>query len=215
MLRDEVHGMCWSAEVSLNTFLLTAFTTFLVWFNGSSMFLPIVMMAYGIMQLNEYFIWKYLGNPTMNMLLSIAAAVIIALQPLVSLTILHDRHSKVVFACGYMLFLFIYIASLLLRDKTHKFQTVVAKNGHLRWMWWKNISYVACYLYLLLLLVPMYLEKEWFTMFSLIVLLIVSMITYGKDGTWTSMWCWMVNMIAIYLLIKMFFYDTMCQYTSR
>lgn len=208
--------MCWSAQVSLNTFLLTAFTTFLVWFNGSSMFLPIFMMAYGVMQLNEYFVWTYLDNPKINMILSIVAMIIIGLQPLVSLAVIDGAQNFMAFGIVYALFLFMYLSEFLpLKTTGRVFRTVVAKNGHLKWVWWQNMSRYVCLLYALLLFVPMFLARKWSMLFITCGLLIVSVATYLKDGTWTSMWCWMVNILAIYVLVKMFFYDTMCEYVTK
>lgn len=204
--------MCWSAAVSLNTYLLTSFTILLVLWNKQQFdMLPLFMFIYGIMQLNEFFLWTFLDNPQLNMLFSIVAAIIIAIQPLVVFITIKSKKGFIIYLILYILFLVMFISSFFGTNLVNTFKTEVAKNGHLKWNWTQKVEYITFLLYIVLLISPLLFSKLWVPLGLTLLTLFISLWTYYEDETWTSMWCWFANIVAFYLLGKIFFYDTFCR----
>lgn len=74
--------MCWNQEVSLNTFLFSAFGSLLAYFNGViGLFHLLFFFSFISIQLVEYFTWKYLNNRKLNTILSKIALALILIQP--------------------------------------------------------------------------------------------------------------------------------------
>jgi hypothetical protein len=81
----------------------------------------------------------------------------------------------------------------------------VADNGHLVWHWLVDYEWlfpIYLFFYSALLVEKMY------VMFALIVItFIFSFYSYNSEKTFGSMWCWTSNIIAVYIVLKILFYD--------
>ena len=73
--------MCWSAEVSLNTFILGVISfCIVVSFNRFPMINAFIVLSITLMQLYEYFVWKNIHDKKIIHNLSFIGPFIILLQ---------------------------------------------------------------------------------------------------------------------------------------
>jgi hypothetical protein len=210
--------MCWNEHVSLNTFLFSFGVLLLVMYNNAytpykipcSAQMYLFLASFISMQLIEFFIWRNLHN-AYNHLFSLMALLLIAVQPLISLTLLPEPQLRTILLVSYVALVGGYIATHLNRTAHCK----VSKNGHLQWWFLTNsngtmtadelLRSTTFYGWLFFLLFSFVYNKRWLEVVLAALTLGVSMYTYAKDKTISSMWCWMVNgymvIMALYLLV--------------
>lgn len=209
--------MCWSAQVSLNSFLFSTFGCIFAYMNGYPLKELLVIFSFVAMQLNEYFLWKNLRKKNMNTFFSMMAAVLIFLQPYFAINVMDSKTPllkkiKITLYTLWSLFvLFAFYKSFIGSKNTLAFSTSVAKNGHLSWDWlpnntfgWRNMFYFA------MIIIPLVISKSWLVPF-VVVTLLLSLYTYHTDKTWGSVWCWIVNITVIFIVLKILFYDHVCK----
>ena len=195
--------MCWNSTVSLNTFLFSTFVIFLAAFNGYNIPKLIFYASFVSMQLFEYFIWKNLNNKKKNHFYSIGAGYLLLLQPIASICLLWNVNRKIFWVLLSIYVLLVFVTS---RKKNDHF-AYVGENGHLVWSWLtrKTINIQLVTVYMIFLMLPMLLAKE-YTLFAYVFLtLIVSLYFFTKFDTWGTMWCWFANMLLFFVLLKYIF----------
>lgn len=199
--------MCWNASVSLNTFLFSLFTIVLAVFNNVlSIPLAAYYLSFVSMQLVEYFLWKNIDKIEYNTLWSKIALVVIILQPI--MTILCIGYSDPIMwlmLTLYLLFI-LYVATVVKPFHTIDFSSERAENGHLRWNWLKFPLWVLVIWVGFVFFENIY-HHRWLDAFWKICVVAIIYYTYIQSGTWGSMWCWIANAIAIYLLWRIFSKD--------
>lgn len=127
--------MCWSASVSLNTFIFSLFAVLFAYFNNIIEFPYVVLMfAFASMQLLEYFVWT---NTFSNKLISKIALCLIILQPIVAFFCITNpakKHYTPILLGLYSLFCLATFAFFPL--KTINFRMAPSKKSkHLSWLW--------------------------------------------------------------------------------
>ena len=194
--------MCWSAEVSLQSFLIGGLSVIFAYQKGLS--LPITFFCSTIvgMQLVEYFVWSYYDNPTVNFQASLAAALLLFVQPVASILTLPSKWIPL-FLGTYML-----IGSVLVltdkRSLREKYSMTQGENGHLVWNWLEKDRKTAISLvvYFLFLFVPLFLTNQLTLLLISLTTLGFSLFSFYKDNTWGSMWCWIVNYLVVGISFK-------------
>ena len=201
--------MCWNETVSLNTFLFSFFAINFAYFNNLiNGYEYLFYYSFISIQLLEYFAWKHLNNKKINRLLSQLGLFLIAMQPILFILIPNNLkfNIKASLITCYLLFwfgggMFIYV----------DFSMVKATNGHLAWNW-LNVAPVYIFIWLLFLLVVLLLIKK-YILFTIQVLVFFAIYyTYYKTNTWGSLWCWIANMMAIFLIVRTFFKSSIPSY---
>ncbi len=208
--------MCWNKDVSINTFLFSIFILLLIIYNNkytqyklneiNNIFAYVFLLSFILMQLIEYFIWQNINNLYYNRILSFCAASLIFIQPISSLFVLKNISERNILL---LIYLSIGIPYNLYKINNINFTTSVANNGHLKWNWINKgdkYTYSGYLFYLLFLFYPLVREKLYFTSFIAFILLLISFLTFFKDGTADSMWCWSVNFIMLYFAVKLLIY---------
>ena len=204
--------MCWNQYVSLNTFLFSAFVLVLIVYNNkyspykldelNSIYTYFFLMSFFVMQLIEFFIWRNLNNKDLNKLFSNLGALLLLLQPVASLTMLKDIDLRNKMLTLYVIPAFSYfIYEFVNKD----FLTVVSKTGHLKWDWLdvsgnKRILLIA---WLFFLFFSLFYNKYYLAVTYTVVLLIISLYSYQKDGSFGSLWCWSINSLMLFFAIKL------------
>ena len=200
--------MCWSAEVSLNTFILGLVA---ILFAGQYMSLPLILFCASIafMQLIEYFMWTIgLHNKTANYYISLAAALLLWLQPIASIsTLVHNESIAVVLLILYTVLTVLYKGIYSIIDKTpsqQMYRMYEGSNGHLVWNWLQHNTQTAIglFLYFTFLLLPVILSKNWTLLSVIAITLGISLYTFYRHNTWGSMWCWIINGIVLFVCGK-------------
>jgi hypothetical protein len=190
--------MCWSAEVSLNTFVFSSLPIFLClifklypWRN------LLVFLTFYSMQLVEYFLWKNLNHPEWNRLFSIVGLTIIMLLPFFSIcTTVYENPF-------YVLVAYIIFVAVLLHSFPVRFHTSVAENKHLKWEWmiFPLPALIIWGLFVSYSSVVAILHGD-LNQLSIIVFIAAmfafSFYSYYTSNTYGSMWCWIANFSALY-----------------
>lgn len=181
--------MCWSAEVSLQSFLLGLAAIGI----GIQRAIPLPVLFFSLtivlMQLIEYVVWSY---PELNKEASIAAVGLLWLQPIASILTISTPEPLLLSYAGLSV-----LGTLL--GPAKNYSMTKAPNGHLSWNWLTKepSTYVALAVYFLFLLLPLVLSRSFVLLSLALATLGVSLYSYWKDNTWGSMWCWVVNTLVV------------------
>ena len=194
--------MCWNERVSLNTFLFSLFGISFAYFNNViNSYIFLHLLSFNSMQLLEYFTWKHLNNIKINRLLSQLGLFIIFIQPILSIMSSYSSNKKLktILITLYLVFA-IFCAAYFPID----FSMEKASNGHLAWNWlqfptpiifiWGAFSF------------GLLLYRKKYIIFAIhLIIFLAIYYTYYTTHTWGSLWCWISNLIAIQLIIQVFF----------
>lgn len=189
--------MCWSAEVSLQSFLIGITATFVAYQNGLSFPVTLFCLTIVFMQLIEYFVWSNYDNERANFRYSLLAAGLLWLQPLASIYTLPSKWVSPALASYIGLSFFGPMLKQKPLEETYRMEK--AENGHLEWKWldktWQ--SALSLLVYFVFLFGPFVLRKEWTLLTIATLTLTGSLYSFYQFNTWGSMWCWFVNYIVV------------------
>jgi len=205
--------MCWNKDISLNTFVFSIFVLIFVIYNNKYTIYKddffnnkwgyLFLLSFILMQLVEYFIWKNIDNKSVNHFFSTMGVLLLYSQPIFALMLLKNKSLRMKMLLAYLIPATIYLLYLI---KSTHFITVVARNGHLKWNWESGkLNTIVKIAFLFFLFFAFIYEKEYFYAFLGFILIVISTIFYQKENTATSMWCWSVNLIMLYLAFKYLF----------
>ena len=204
--------MCWNESVSLNTFLFSSFVLILIICNNlytkykiqelNNTFIYLFIASFIFMQLIEFFIWKNISNKFYNNIFSIAATMLVIIQPLVSIMILSNIQLRNTLL---ILYLSLAIPYSIYKFSTKNIHSVISERGHLRWKFFE-ITPIIWFVWFLFFTFSFIYEKKWFGLIFGIVALLITFINYKSDHTMWSMWCWSVNSIMIYYAFYLLLY---------
>jgi hypothetical protein len=164
------------------------------------------------MQLLEYFAWKHLNNNKINRFLSQLGLFLIIIQPILNILIPDNLkfNTKASLLTLYVMFLgciLIYSNGLTNID----FSMEKAPNGHLAWNWLK-FPPLAIFMWLAFLLVILLLIKKYFLFVMHLIVFLAIYYTYYKTNTWGSLWCWIANIMTVFLIIRTLFSSSVPNY---
>jgi len=214
--------MCWNADISINTFLFSCFALSFIYLTNTytkyktpSFDHPLVYLFFGFvvsMQLIEYFVWKNLNNNRVNTLLSKLISANVMIQPFILMWMIESSLIRYTILGLYVLSVVLFRLYKVFLSP-FMFHTSVY-NGHLKWDWIKTtglegamqLIYLAFYLAALLLI-----QNPVLTLFGLVTM-IVSFFFYFKDGTFGSMWCWVINLFLLYFIVHILLIQPFMEY---
>jgi hypothetical protein len=207
--------MCWNSQVSLNTFSIALFAAVIsVLNNVMSPLSALFLMSYSSMQLAEFFLWKNINDPVWNKRFSMLAFVFLLIQPFMSIvrlsekTRLHTIRNKLLVA--YALFILIVVIAIQ-TTKQIVFKTTIASNGHLKWHWLPPSIWLLAP-WIVFLIMPMYLMGNNITgVLFVSTILLVSIVTYWRDETWGTMWCWFAAIASMFYIAQSFYKSGFCK----
>ena len=205
--------MCWNKEVSLNTFLFSSFVLGLVVYNARytkykmSLFqnnwIVVFFMSFIVIQLIEYFIWKNIKHPFYNTVFSTIAAVVVLLQPMISLMLIQNNLKlRNVIMFFYLLYFVPFVAYKAMTKRVH---TIVNDKGNLSWQFF-GITPFGCAVWLFTFLFPLlYMHIFYGFLFGVVTVLIIFM-NYKDKNSISSLWCWVVNSVMVFCAGYLLFY---------
>ena len=187
--------MCWNADVSLKSFWIGILAIALGAYRGTSIPVLFFCLTIVLMQLIEFVVWTYIDNKDVNRQASLAAAALLWVQPVASILTLPASSTRTLALGAYGL---LSLVSGLL-GKERDYSMTRAPNGHLAWNWLEKdvTSSLSLTVYFLFLLTPLLVSKNFVLLGLALATLAASLYTFWKDNTWGSMWCWIVNAIAV------------------
>jgi len=194
--------MCWNSSVSLNTFIIGLFSVLFAYSNNVITFYEALFyMSFISMQLIEYFAWKNLDNKKINKIISCIACILLLIQvPLLGVAYNKNKNVNYIIIAIYLFFIL-----LIPFDNSKDYSISKSSNGHLQWNFLTNP--IGIIIYLLLIYYILIHNKEHFLFIILLITLLLSLYTNYKSNTWGSVWCWSVNILCLYLIIKVFHKD--------
>jgi hypothetical protein len=199
--------MCWNASVSLNTYIFGLFASLFSYYNGFGNILSVIFyQSFIIMQLLEYFIWTKTFS---NKLLSQIALFIVLCQPIFNIIKIETYPKAISYLLAAYLIFIIILYTLIIPIDTINFSTVSSKNGHLSWKW-LNWNIYIIFIWYTFLSTRWIIDKMYMIFIVISVLLIITLILYKETNTFGSMWCWVANVLSIYLIFVVFYKD-MCK----
>jgi hypothetical protein len=209
--------MCWNKDISLNTFLFSSFVLLLIMYNNSytqykikefnSIWVYLFFVSFILMQLIEYFIWINLNDTFYNNIFTILATLLVIVQPIASTMIITNNTIRNTLLSIYVL---ITIPFVCYRFYVTNINSTISPLGHLRWNTIISednmINNVYRLFWLLFFLFPLFYQGLIVGFIFGLLTLLVMFYYYHKDGTTTSMWCWIVNSIMIYYACYLLLY---------
>jgi len=209
--------MCWNEQVSLNTFLFSSFVLSLILYNNTytqykikyfnSPWIYLFFVSFISMQLIEFFIWRNINNKFYNHIFSTMAAVLIFIQPIISLMILSNISVRNNLLIAYTAMFIPYFTYKFITDNM---KSQVSNRGHLVWLFF-DTNMLLFFGWLFFFLFSFIYTQNFYGLLFGIVLFFISYYNYYKDKTIGSMWCWVVNSIMIYYAIYLLLYLPFCE----
>lgn len=204
--------MCWNAEVSLKTFLVSILSILTLYYVGYDQFIIAFLLSFVLMQLIEYFIWIYIKHPNILRILAILSFIIIFLQPII--VMYYAKYAQYIkyYLASQLIILLICIIFFNLRLSSFVMLPYVSTNNHLAWNWIKNNNVYLWMFYIIynIFFLGTLWMKQYYLFFAFaVVTLVYSTYNYYKYNTASSMWCWIANFIIIIALI-----DALRKYAS-
>ena len=204
--------MCWNQYVSINTFIFGIFGLLLIAFNNkystykiklfNNPYAYLFMLSFIFMQLIEFILWRNLNNVTINKIASIFGVLLLYIQPIASLLLLDNISLRNKLLLIYSIPTFIFGSYNLLNADIH---TTLSPSGHLAWNWTfynsKVIDFFVKIFYLFFLFFSLIYNKYYQSIIVLI-LYMIFIFNYGKEGSSGSLWCLSVNTIILYFILQ-------------
>lgn len=208
--------MCWNTEVSLNTFLFSAFVLLLVAYNNfftqykikelDNIWIYLFLASFIFMQLVEVFIWRNIHDKKYNHIFSVIGVLLIFIQPVLSIMLISNTNVRNLLLSAYLL---LALPFSIYKFFTKKIHSIISESGHLRWKFFE-LNPLILLIWLFFLLAGLIYEKKWVGVGFGTILAGVSFYNYKHDHTMGSMWCWLVNSIMIYYAFYLLFYLPFC-----
>jgi hypothetical protein len=209
--------MCWNETVSLNTFLFSSFVLLLIFYNNTythykikhfnSVWNYLFFISFISMQLIEFFIWRNINNTFYNHIFSTMAALLIFIQPLISLMLLPNIPLRNKLLVTYSVF---FIPYFIYKFITNNMKSKKSNKGHLVWLFF-DTNMLLFFGWLFFFLFSFFYTGSVGTLIFGIVLFFISSFNYYTDKTIGSMWCWVVNSSMIFYAFYLLFYLPLCE----
>jgi hypothetical protein len=211
--------MCWSADASLLSFIVGCLGIVLAVFKGFSPVMIFFFATIVFMQLVEYVVWtygvdspKYIGtggqgeasaarraaSPYVNHYASLAAASLLALQPIASILTVSQSYIPIV---GYLLFAVIAHFIDRVRDvRPLRERYRMTSEPQLVWHWLTPTPLFSLLVYFLFLLTPLVLSQQFALLATVLAALAFSILSYSR--AWGSVWCYAIHCIVVLLCVR-------------
>ena len=209
--------MCWNEHVSLNTFLFSSFVLLLILYNNTytiykikyfnSLWIYLFFVSFISMQLIEFFIWRNINNTFYNHIFSTMAALLIFIQPLITLMMISNISLRNNLLVAYLVFFIPYFTYKFI---TNNMKSQLSNRGHLEWLFFDTNMLLFMGWLFFFLFSFIYTQNFYGFLFG-IVLFLISYYNYYKDRTIGSMWCWVVNSSMIYYAFYLLMYLPFCE----
>ena len=167
----------------------------------------IFFISFISMQLIEFFIWRNINNNFYNHIFSTIAALLIFIQPIISLMLLPNILLRNTLLIIYLL---LFIPYFTYKFIGNNMKSRVSTKGHLEWLFF-DTNMLLFFGWLFFFLFSFFYRRDFGVIMFGIVLFCLSCYNYYKDKTIGSMWCWVVNSIMIYYAVYLLLYLPFCE----
>lgn len=200
--------MCWSAEVSLNTYIFSLFGfLFGLYSQKVDWRVLLIGIVFSSMQLVEYNLWTDLNNPKQNTLWSQIGKYVVWAEFFAAANVIPDpSYRNLFFGLSTV---YIGIQSFLTRNKKD-ILTTVSKNGHLMHNWYTDNNLFNS-LMPLLLITPFWIRGEWIWALFITATASITLYYSRKTGEFSSLWCYLSTLFWFLVIFKSIGLDTTCK----
>ena len=201
--------MCYSAEVSIQTFLFVSIICGFLWYRnkGSDRPISLILIVVVLMQLVEYGLWENLDCGSMNKLLASFIPILLFLQPLLINFIVWFFNAG--WGSGYLTLAL--LSTVFLPYKIYSAWAdygkcvKVGEGGNLEWVGVPDqtlAGYIERCIYYAMLAYPIITLKNIPFALTFTGLSFISLIQFGStnEKTWPTLWCHYVNFLSIFAL---------------
>ena len=208
--------MCWNQQVSFNTFLFSTFVLGLVIYNNkytqykieefNNPYVYLFLFSVFSMQLVEFFIWRNLNNKSYIRLFSSIGILLLFLHPLFSVMMISDLTLRWQMLSYYLL---LSVPMIIYKFYSNDYTVKLGKNGHLIWDSWLDNGLLLVFkntVYLFFTYFSFIVEKKYLLLLFSFLPLIWSIYEFSKLGTFSSMWCWSINSLSIFVAFLLLIY---------
>jgi hypothetical protein len=212
--------MCWNQDISLNTFIFAILAllfiylanTFTKYKNVTTLYFYLFFLLVAFVQLMEFLLWRNLSNKKLNTIFSKILCGLVLIQPIVLIFMIPDVFIKIFILLCYICVIIYIIYS----NPSRVFRTSIGKNGHLFWEWSNFNNIYLLFICLIFYIIPLILFKN----------VILTIITLGtilfslyinnsfNTGTFGSVWCWLSNVILLFVIIDILLIKPYYEYNS-
>jgi|LakMenEpi03Aug12_release.lakeMendotaPanAssembly.Ray.scaffolds.fasta_scaffold97534_3 hypothetical protein len=193
--------MCWSAEVSLKTFLIGTISAIIcLYLDAIPKSLIVVSWSFTLVQLLEYFTWTYINDKPKIYYLSIIGLLLIFLQLFLACYYYVKNNNKNLQRGLFISFIIYIIAYCIFVLPKTKFNMKKGANGHLEWEW---LEMPPIFLLggLIFYIMPILFNKNYAGLIFTLITILISLYYYYKYKTWGTMWCYFSNIIWIFFIL--------------
>ena len=193
--------------MSINTFVFGIFCLVLIAYNNTyskykttffkNRYVYLFMLSFLFMQLFEFILWRNLNHENINRVVSLLGFILVGLQPIASLFLLDNIPLRNTLLGMYSIPAIMF---MMYKIGTTNIHTVLSPSHHLKWNWelgWITGPYFLFFLFFSLV------YNQHYTFLIYLLLYIIFMYFFGKDGSYNSIWCLSINSIFFYFLIKL------------
>jgi len=217
--------MCWNQDISINTFLFACLALLFIFLTNTftkyksktfdNPFVYLFLLVVSFMQMIEFLLWRNLKNKIINERLSKTASFLITLQPMILMFMIPNLTIKYCMLLFYLLFIIVYFEYKLIYNPIH-FQTTIGKNGHLSWEWMNFTGYenIWCVIYLSFYILSAILMNDFLLASVIISSVLISLFYLFKYNTFSTIWCWVVNIFLLYFIIDILLIQPYYEYNS-
>jgi hypothetical protein len=193
--------MCWNADVSLKTFIIGSISALIcLYLHEISEVTIMIVFSFTLIQLLEYFAWKYINDKNIIYYLSIIGQIIIFTQLFLLNYFVHNKKYQKGLMMAFFMYIFLYIIFVLPKSK---FNMKKGINGHLEWEWLK-MPIIFLFLEFLLYSVSSLLNKNYLSLLFILITIFISLYNYYKYNTWGTMWCYFSNVLWFVFILFSF-----------
>jgi hypothetical protein len=217
--------MCWNQYVSINTFVFGIFGLLLIAFNNkfsdykleffNNPYAYLFMLSFIFMQFFEFILWRNLNNYTINNIVSILGSLLLAVQPITTILLIKNISFRNKLLMAYSI---PAAAFSIYNIFTNNLHTILSPSGHLAWKWDSNINKSLKLLikpfFLLFLFFPL-IYNGYYESLILLLLYLIFVYYFGKDGSSGSIWCLSVNSIILYFVVKILIIMPIYEITNK
>ena len=143
------------------------------------------------------------------------SSIIVIIQPLILMLMIKNLNIRYNLLFSYIIYFLIYFEYKRIYNPII-FNTSIAKNNHLYWEWTNNngIENIFLFLFLLYYIIPLIIINNTLLTIFIIVTLIISLYFYFKYNTFTTIWCWLINIFLLYFIINILIINPYYEYNN-
>jgi hypothetical protein len=199
--------MCWSAQVSLSSYVFAMFGFVFALAHNFNWRILLYGLVFSQMQLVEYFLWKNLNNKSQNLFWSNMGRYVVWGEMFAAANVITNPFYRNIFF-GLSALQLLVVETTSTKKLTEL--TTIGPNGHLQHNWYSDSFFRYLIPLPLLLIVPFYIQKEYFWGGFVTLTAAISALMYWQSAEFSSMWCYLSLFFWVIVIFQSIGLDKKC-----